>query len=155
MSTFLIVCQFMQQVSITLFFTMHLQFPNTVTLFPSCLPLYVLCPLLKILFPYWFSIFKNQWRNCYYTVVKSDPTVCVCDSIDCSPPVFPVFHYLRVCSNSCPLSQWCYLTISFSATLFSFCLQSFPAPGSFPVSWLFTSGGQSIAVSATDPPRNI
>ena len=32
----------------------------------------------------------------------------------------------RICSNSCPLSQWCYLTISSSATPFSFCLQSFP-----------------------------
>ena len=38
----------------------------------------------------------------------------------------------RICSNSCPLSQWCYLTISSSATPFSFCLQSFPASGSFP-----------------------
>ena len=37
----------------------------------------------------------------------------------------------RVCSNSCPLSQWCYLTISSSAIPFSFCLQSFPASGSF------------------------
>ena len=37
----------------------------------------------------------------------------------------------RVCSNSCSLSRWCYLTISSSATLFSFCLQSFPASGSF------------------------
>ena len=52
------------------------------------------------------------------------------------------------CSNSCPLSQWCYPTISSSAALFSFCLQSFPASGSFPMSWLFTSGGQSIGVSA-------
>ena len=42
----------------------------------------------------------------------------------------------RVCSNSRPLSQWCYLTISSSAALFSFCLQSFPASGSFPMSWL-------------------
>ena len=39
-----------------------------------------------------------------------------------------------VCSNSGPLSQWCYLTISSSATLFSFCLQSFPVSGSFPIS---------------------
>ena len=39
-----------------------------------------------------------------------------------------------VCSNWCPLSQWCYLTISSSAVPFSFCLQSFPAPGSFPMS---------------------
>ena len=49
-----------------------------------------------------------------------------------------------VFSNSCPYSQWCYLTISSSATCFSFCLQSFPASGSFPMSRLFTSGGQSI-----------
>ena len=54
-----------------------------------------------------------------------------------------------VCSNSCPLSQWCYLTISSSVTLFSFCLQSFPASGSFPMSRLFTSGGQSIGASAS------
>ena len=49
-----------------------------------------------------------------------------------------------ICSNSHPLSQWYYLiTISSSAAL-SFCLQSFPASGSFPVSWLFASGSQSI-----------
>ena len=45
-----------------------------------------------------------------------------------------------------PLSRWCYLTNSSSATLF-FCLHSFPASGSFPMSWLFTSGGQIIGVS--------
>ena len=55
----------------------------------------------------------------------------------------------RVCSDSCPLSQWCYLTISSSATRFSFYLQSFPTSGSFPLSWLFTSGGQSIGASAS------
>ena len=55
----------------------------------------------------------------------------------------------RLCSNSCSLSQRCHPTISSSAALFSFCPQSFPAPGSFPVSWLFTSGGQSIGVSAS------
>ena len=43
----------------------------------------------------------------------------------------------RVCSNSCPLSRWCYLAISYSSTPFSFCLQSFPAPQFLPVSWLF------------------
>ena len=52
-------------------------------------------------------------------------------------------------SNWLPLSQCCYLTISFSAVLFSFCLQSFPASGSFPMNLLFTSGGQSIGVSAS------
>ena len=44
----------------------------------------------------------------------------------------------RVCSNSCPLSWWCHPTISSSVALFSY-LQSFPASGSFPMSWLFTS----------------
>ena len=54
-----------------------------------------------------------------------------------------------VCSNSSPLSQWCYLTISFSATPFSFCLRSFPASGPFAMSRLFTSGGQSVGASAS------
>ena len=53
------------------------------------------------------------------------------------------------CANSYPLCLWCYLTISFSATLFFFCLQSFPVSGSFPVSWLFASGGQSTGASAS------
>ena len=55
----------------------------------------------------------------------------------------------RVCSNSCPLNQWCYLTISSYASSFSFCLQSFPASGSFPNSQPFTSSGQSIGASAS------
>ena len=52
-------------------------------------------------------------------------------------------------SNSCPLPRWCHPTISSSVILFSSCPQSFPAPGSFPKSQLFTSGGQSIGASAT------
>ena len=60
-----------------------------------------------------------------------------------------------VCSNSCPLSQWCHPTISSSVAPFSSCLQSFPASGSFPVSQLFTSGGQSIGASASVLPMNI
>ena len=54
-----------------------------------------------------------------------------------------------VCSNSRPLSQWCYLTILSSAAPFSSCLQTFPASGSSPMSQLFTSGGQSIGVSVS------
>ena len=60
-----------------------------------------------------------------------------------------------VCSNSCPLSQWCYLTISSSVFHLSSCPQSFPASGSIPVSWLFTFAGQSIGVSASVLPMNI
>ena len=55
----------------------------------------------------------------------------------------------RVYSNLYPLSRWCHLPISFSVVPFSFCLQSFPASGSFPVSQFFASGGQSIGVSAS------
>ena len=64
---------------------------------------------------------------------------------------------LGVCSNACPLSQWCYLTVLSLTTPFSFCFPSFPASGSFPMSWLFTSGGQSIGAfaSASVLPVNI
>ena len=55
----------------------------------------------------------------------------------------------RAYSNSCPLSRWCHPTISSSVVPFSSCLQSFSASGSFPMSQLFTSGDQSIGVSAS------
>ena len=55
----------------------------------------------------------------------------------------------RVCSNSCPLSQWCHPTISSPVAPFSSWLQSFPASGSFLMSQLFTSCGQSIGASAS------
>jgi len=54
-----------------------------------------------------------------------------------------------ICSNSCSLSWCCHPTISSSVVPFSSCLQSFPASGSFPMSWLFTSGGQSIGAAAS------
>ena len=53
------------------------------------------------------------------------------------------------CSNLCPLSQWCHSTISSTVVPFSSCLKSFPASGSFPMSWLFALGGQSTGVSAS------
>ena len=62
-----------------------------------------------------------------------------------------------VYSNSCPLSQWCHPTISSSPVPFSSSLQSFPESGSFQMSQLFTSGGQSIRASASTSvlPMNI
>ena len=54
----------------------------------------------------------------------------------------------RVFSNSCPLNWWFHSTISFSVTPFS-CPQFFPASGSFPMSQLFASGGQSTGASAS------
>ena len=62
---------------------------------------------------------------------------------------------LGVCSNSCPLSPWCYPTISSSVIPFSSCLQSFPESGSFPMSQLFALGGQGIGASASILPMNI
>ena len=53
------------------------------------------------------------------------------------------------CSNSCPLNPWYHPTISSSVVPFSSCLWSFPASGSFPLSQLFTSGGQSTGASAS------
>ena len=55
----------------------------------------------------------------------------------------------RVYPNSCPLSQWCHPTVSSSVVPAFSCPQSFPASGSFQMSQLFASGGQSIGVSAS------
>ena len=60
------------------------------------------------------------------------------------PPLSP-----RLCSNSCPLSQWCYLIISSSAVPFSSCLPPSPASQSFPSCQMFASGCQSIGASAS------
>ena len=64
-------------------------------------------------------------------------------SLPCPSPT------LRVCSNSCPLSQWCHPTISSSVIPFSSCLQSFPASGCFPTSQFFASGSQGTGVSTS------
>ena len=70
--------------------------------------------------------------------------------LPCPPPT------PRTYSNSCPSSQWCHPAISSSVVPFS-CLQSFPASGSFQMSQFFTSGDQSIGVSASTSvlPMNI
>ena len=66
------------------------------------------------------------------------------------PPLSP-----EICSNSCPLSRWYYLTISSSASPFSSCSQSFPESGYFPMSQLFTSGSQRTGASSSVLPMNI
>ena len=64
-------------------------------------------------------------------------------------PDLPVHHQLPEFTHSCPLSRWYHPTISSSVIPFSSRLQSFPASGSFLMSQLFASGGQSIGVSAS------
>ena len=63
----------------------------------------------------------------------------------------------RACSNSCPLSQWCHPTFLSSVVPFFSCLQSFPASGSFPMSWLSALGDQNTGASASSSvlPMNI
>jgi len=86
-------------------------------------------------------------RTTYVCVqLPSRPTLG--DLMDCSMPGFCPLLLPWVYSNSCPLSWWCYLTIS-SCHLLSFCFQSFPVSGSFPMSQFFPSGGQSIGASAS------
>ena len=97
-----------------------------------------------------------RWPCDFYTVFCWDSSVTqLCLTLrphglqhPCPSPFSWVF------SNSCPLSQWCHPTISCSVSLFSSCLQSFPAFRCFPVSWLFTSGGQNIGASASVLPMN-
>ena len=68
--------------------------------------------------------------------------------MDCSIPGFPVLRFSRVCSNSCLLNWWCHPTISSSGVPFSSFLQSFPASGSFQMSWLLTG---LISLQSTGP----
>ena len=69
------------------------------------------------------------------------PDVLQHDRLPCPSP--------RAYSNSCLLNQWCHPTSSSFLVPFFSCLQSFPASGSFPRSQFFTSGGQSIGISAS------
>ena len=72
--------------------------------------------------------------------------------MNCSTPGLPVHHHLPEFTQTHihrPSSQWCHLAISSSVIPFSSCPQSFPASGSFPMTQLFTWGGQSIGVSAS------
>ena len=83
-------------------------------------------------------------------VVQSLNCVWLCDPMDCSMAGFPVFHYLpEITQIHVHLNRWWHPTILSSVIPFSSCLQSFPASGSFPVSQLFASSGQSIEGSAS------
>ena len=79
----------------------------------------------------------------------------LCDPTDCSTPGFLVLHYLlELAQTHVPLSQWCHPIILSSVIPFS-CPQSFPASGSFPISWLFPSSDQSYwSLSFSISPSN-
>ena len=81
----------------------------------------------------------------------------LCYRMDCSMRLPFLSPSPKVFPSSCPLYQWCHPAVSSSDTLFSFCPQSFPASGTFPVSQLFASGDQSTGalVSASVLPVSI
>ena len=95
-----------------------------------------------------------SWNNNNDGCCCSISKLCLslCDPLDCSTQGSSVFHCLLtiwawVCSNSCTLSLWCYLTIPSSVPLFPACLQSFPASEFFLKSQFFAWGSQSIRES--------
>ena len=105
------------------------------------------CPTFKGLTIHLLPIFVNLYSSIQFNCSVMSDTLqphepqhsrLPCPSL--TPGVYP---------NSCPLSQWCHPTISSSVVPVSFCLQSFPASGSFQMSELFTSGGQNIGISAS------
>ena len=84
----------------------------------------------------------------FSSVTQSCPTLC--DPMNLSMPGLPVHHQLpEFMQTHVHWSRWCHLTISSYVVPFSSCFQSFPTSGSFQVSQLFTSGGQSTGVSAS------
>ena len=111
------------------------------------------CPIFCVLLS-WIFIFSQSDLIQSNLVIKSS---CCCSATKSCLTLWDLMDWLQharllclplspgVCRNSCPPSQWCYITISSSAAPF-FCLQSFPA-SDFPMSWLFASGGQSIGAS--------
>ena len=130
---------------------------------------YIRIDHMELSFQRWpVHLYFLQWWKCSITVLPnavfvlylfSHPVMSDClgsygeqhARLSCPSPTPGVY------SNSCPLRWWCHPTILSSVVPFSSCLQSFPTPGSFPMSWLFTSDGQSIgySTSASVLPMNI
>ena len=80
-------------------------------------------------------------------VTQSSPTLC--DPMDCSTPGLCPSPPPEVCPSSCSLHQWCHTVISSSDALFTYCTQSFPASGTFPMSQLFESDDQNTGASGS------
>ena len=91
--------------------------------------------------------FNITYHNYCCSVAKSCLTLCDPRTAACQASLS--FTDSEVYSNSCPLCQWCHPTVSFSVVPFSSSPQSFPASESFPVNWLFASGGQNSGASAS------
>ena len=107
--------------------------------------------IVKILYLHLYSLKNTTWSSQFSSVTQLCPPHGLQHARPPCPSPTP-----GVCSNSCPLSRWCHPTIWSSVVPFSSCLQSFPASGSFQISQLFTSGGQTIGIYASSAlPMNI
>ena len=109
----------------------------------------------KIQLPYQSDILKlsSSHVTCCFSVTKLH--LALCNPMDCSTPGSPVLHYLLLFTLI--YVHWVNDTIQIAHALppLILSLQYFPASGSFPKTWLFTPGGQSIGASASDLPMNI
>ena len=114
---------------------------------------------LEFLYDLWFSQREINWKGEKKGTYGGKEPSCCCSVTQSYRTLWPHGpQHTRLpcpspspgaCSNSCPLSQWCHPTILSSVVPFSSCLQSFPASGSFLMSQVFASGGQSTGVSAS------
>ena len=105
---------------------------------------------------HWLKPREDKWNDCRWCLQLYALPLPLVQSLSCvrlfvtqharvpCPSLSP-----SICSNSCPLSQWCHPTISSSVSPFSSCLQCFLASGSFPMILLFASGGQSTGALAS------
>ena len=95
---------------------------------------------------------NSAWTTCHHSWLSSVQSLILVQlfvapwTTACQTSLSPT---PRAYSNSCQLNRWCHPTISSSVIPFSSCSQSFPASGSCQMSQFFTSGGQSIGVSAS------
>ena len=90
------------------------------------------------------SLFVMHW--CCYSVIQLCPTLCDPHGLQHARSPCPS-PYPEVCPSSCALHRWCHPAISSSDALFSFCPQSFPASGDFPMSQLFKSDDHNTGAS--------
>ena len=108
--------------------------------------------MLSFLYSPSFTSVHDYWKDHQFSSVHFSRSV-VSDSLQPHESQHARLPCLSpspgVCSNSRPLSQWSHPTTSFSFNPFFSCPQSFPTLGSFLMSWLFASGGQSIGASAS------
>ena len=126
--------------------------PETLAVLPARSHSFILAPFFSFLYKLFPHTLLSSVQFSHSVVSDSlQPHEPQCTRPPCPWPTPGVY------SNSCPLSRWCHPAISSSVIPLSSCPQSFPASGSFSISQLFASGGQSIAVSTSTSvlPMNI